>query len=388
MKKVLSVFLGLILSLVFLIPERSIAQNATSWNNWELVTTLGFGRGGDLSMVMPQVDFVQFKDWYLAFGTSLTGQNGEIRRTQDGITWSLSGMVGLGENNEYIFSPIIYGGFVYIAAYNFTTGAQIWRTFDTENWQKVATLGLNFLPLHLIAFNGEIYAAGLDWLGTGLWKSPNGANSWAEVNDPSASAFSDMIVYKDQLYISYQSVGGGGADIYRTSDGTNWEWVNGRGIDDPHNARFVFSQEFNGDLYVGATKDDNTQAALYRTNNGANWTRIEEPATMNYQTDMLTPSINYNGWMYMVTNTVGGKVEIWRYNGSTWEQVADNGFSDTSNATIFLGNVFNGYLYAGTFNPAGGTIWRKLLGASTTTTDISTVQELPQTGADLNVSIW
>jgi len=384
MRKVLTIGLGLILSLVFLMPAKTVAQNTTSWNNWERVSDLGFGRGGELGVVMPQVDFVQYKDWYIAAGTSLTGQNGEIRRTQDGINWSLSGMVGLGENNEYLFSPIIYNGFVYIAAYNFTTGSQIWRTFDTDNWQKVQTFGLNFLALHLIEFKGEIYAAGLDIAGTGLWKSYDGVNGWIPLPTPgSAINFTDMTVYKDQLYISCNSAGGG-ADIYRTSDtfpSFNWEWVNGRGIDDPHNARFIFSQEFNGDLYLGAAKDDNTKSALYRTNNGANWTRIEEPATMNYQTDILVPSINYNGWMYMVTGTVNGKTEVWRYNGSTWEQVADNGFSDTSNFSIFLGSVFNGYLYAGTMNDNGGAIWRKLLGASTS--NIVTVQELPQTGANL-----
>jgi hypothetical protein len=51
--------------------------------------------------------------------------------------------------------------------------------------------------------------------------------------------------------------------------------------------------------------------------------------------------------------------ELWRYNGSTWEQVADRGFGDVGNAGIRTMETYHGRLYAGTFNTdTGCEIWR------------------------------
>ncbi|MCL4396149.1 MAG: SMP-30/gluconolactonase/LRE family protein [Chloroflexi bacterium] len=85
----------------------------------------------------------------------------------------------------------------------------------------------------------------------------------------------------------------------------------------------------------------------------------------NYGVTSLTP---FNGFLYAGTFNpppTGTHAEVWRWGGGAWSLVKTNGFGDTMNAGVDHLLVFNGNLYASTWNQefknytsTGGQIWR------------------------------
>ncbi len=67
----------------------------------------------------------------------------------------------------------------------------------------------------------------------------------------------------------------------------------------------------------------------------------------------------FNGLMYVGTLNQKNGAEIWRYDGSTWEQVVDNGFGNPNNTGVRNLITFDQRLYAGVMNEVEGAgIWR------------------------------
>jgi flagellin len=68
----------------------------------------------------------------------------------------------------------------------------------------------------------------------------------------------------------------------------------------------------------------------------------------------------FNGYLYAGTYNSDTGGEIWRTsNGTAWTQVNTDGFGDYDNDAIASFAVFNGYLYAGTMHySTGGQVWR------------------------------
>ncbi len=56
--------------------------------------------------------------------------------------------------------------------------------------------------------------------------------------------------------------------------------------------------------------------------------------------------------------------EVWKYDGSIWSQVNEDGFGGTDNDGIDCMSVFGGRLYAGTYNTLGTEIWRYISGTT------------------------
>ena len=104
------------------------------------------------------------------------------------------------------------------------------------------------------------------------------------------------------------------------------------------------------------------------------------PAGFNYKYNCLAANIiEFKNKLYVGTwstpiarpeNPNRKGAEIWRYDGDNWEQVVGNsapyingGFGNIDNIAISDLEIFNGYLYAGTFNldlkeKGGSEIWR------------------------------
>jgi hypothetical protein len=79
--------------------------------------------------------------------------------------------------------------------------------------------------------------------------------------------------------------------------------------------------------------------------------------------DMASASCmaEYNGSLYAGTHDgyLGAGCAVWRYDGGiTWTQVADAGFGNVNNETVFSMAVYDGLLYAGTYNDTDGCeVW-------------------------------
>ena len=73
--------------------------------------------------------------------------------------------------------------------------------------------------------------------------------------------------------------------------------------------------------------------------------------------------VEFNSCLYVGTGNAwyessGPKCEVWRYDGSTWDLVNQNGFGDSDNQYIGSMVVFGSHLYVGTINNDGCEIWR------------------------------
>ena len=151
----------------------------------------------------------------------------------------------------------------------------------------------------MAVFNGELYVGtqkSKDGDGANLYKYTGGAGdinlvnraAWTQVFSKSADeteAFGTLIVFDGKLYALGWSGGfvtgsgtGHGCEIYRSSDGTNWEEVLGdaagagmpRGFGDDSNGAILSATVFDGQLYVG-TQNFRDMAEIWRTSDGTNW---------------------------------------------------------------------------------------------------------------------
>jgi len=69
--------------------------------------------------------------------------------------------------------------------------------------------------------------------------------------------------------------------------------------------------------------------------------------------------VNFGNHLYIGTLNEHNGSEIWRYDGTTWEQVVDAGLDSITNESVRSLIVFGGQLYAGTYNPTNGAeVWR------------------------------
>lgn len=152
-----------------------------------------------------------------------------------------------------------------------------------------------------------------------------------------------------------------------------WMKSNESGFGDSTNFGISVLSEFNGQMYAGTWGN----ATIWRTNNGQSWSYFTPSwSTSNGQ---VSSAITFGSHLYVGTaNSSGG--EIWRTDGTNWEQVAQGGLGDPNNISFYSFAVFKNALYTATGNypPAyGGTgngveIWRSASGASGTWQQVNT----------------
>ena len=111
-----------------------------------------------------------------------------------------------------------------------------------------------------------------------------------------------------------------------------------------------------------------TGARLLRSLDGRTFTAVSEPGLGNPQVSSLRALVPFDGYLFVAPAGEGktwnttGKATILRSNDPVrgrWEMACSPGFGDQTNTGIFELQVFNGYLYAGTFNNSSGyQIWK------------------------------
>jgi len=125
-----------------------------------------------------------------------------------------------------------------------------------------------------------------------------------------------------------------------------WMRSNDSGFGDPANYGIGALDEFDGQLYAG-TWNSVGGAQLWRTPDGSNWSPITPTWSLsNTEIYDLAP---FMGQLYIgMGGGQGG--EIWRGDGTAWEQVVAGGFGDDNNYAISAMAEFSGSLYAATAN--------------------------------------
>ena len=189
-----------------------------------------------------------------------------------------------------------------------------------------------------------------------IWRTSDGAN-WELVNETEANGAAALIVYKGYLYSGSWSneEWGWGGKIWRSKDGVNWDAVDGftsgNGI-----ARFAV---FKNALYA-STWGPGTE--IWRTTNGVDWKLFAAPGWDYENNGGAISSEVFNGYLYWgVPNWTTG-AQIWRTDGVSMEPITTDGFGTPDNSAIPSLAAFDDYLYAGVWNSQGVQVWRSING--------------------------
>lgn len=322
---------------------------------------------------------------------------------QGSSPWAQLNQDGFGDNNFQIPSVQEFEGFLYAGTWknvDEVTSAEVWRTADGSNWEKVDERGHNGCA-DLIEFDGYLYCG--SWDGA-VWRSDDGI-AWQDVvtggfGDPN-NGIARFAVYNNLLYAGTWN-GTTGTQIWRTNDGVNWT-IFGNGLDPMNIANGAISTEifggflywgtgnwqtgaqlwrtdgttltqmtqgtspaisslaaFDGYLYAGVW--DATSTQIWRSANGSEWTKLLTFSDLGSGMKEANGLEVYEGMLYLVGTNPDTGLEVWRTgNGTDWEQVGFTGFGDPENGMSFFDNAittFGGKLIISTNNyNTGGEVW-------------------------------
>ena len=224
-------------------------------------------------------------------------------------------------------------------------------------------------------FAGQLFAGTYNGNGAQIWKTSTGSN-WTQSMTPGFGSshnigVTDLLAFNNQLYAGVRD-DTDGANVFRSNDGSTWNPVVTAGLTDTKNAAVYRFAEFNGQIYAGTGIFAHTHGAeIWRSPSGDadSWTQVVSDGLGDLNNYIMRTSEVFNGYLYFgtanlnTTNyTTSGGVIIRSDSGDSgsWTKVTLDGFGDANNYTISGLAAFNGYLYASTtrWNDSGIQVWR------------------------------
>jgi PKD repeat protein len=298
-------------------PQFWRTADGTTWNN---VTP-----PGSISTDFRYVNVLLPAGGYLYAGLGRGNESAlgaEIWRTADGQNWQQvaaggfkndpynTDVLSLAEYNGYLYAGTRHGDWQNDAHPDGPLGGEIWR-YDGTTWTQVNNSGFGDLEAHrvekLIVFNNALYAYVSHVVGTSkgaeIWRCTTtvctSQSDWTKVMDnglgnPQNQYILGGAVFGSHLYAAVRN-DSTGVQIYRTSDGTNWEPVSLDGLGDSNNG-YVWTGamvEHNNRLYIGT---------INWANGGEVW---KKTVTADFT---ASPTVGSPGTTVTFTNLAGGDV--------------------------------------------------------------------------------
>jgi hypothetical protein len=242
-------------------------------------------------------------------GTMFSGSDkagGDIWRTKDGVTWEQIGEPGLGNPHNSTFRFVVFRGKLYAVSDNINDhGLEIWVTSDGSSFTQIE------------------------------------AGGFGDKDSMSSYPF----VFKDRFIISVGNTRTG-AQIWVSEDGKSFQQVVSGGMGDPSNTIVSLMEAqnpgpvFQGKLYAGVT-NPSTGGEIWRTADGVTWERVADEGLGKSTNVSFTPSLVYDGQLYVVSVTTGGLDALRGFDlfrtadGTTWEKVASDGFNVGEERNVF-----------------------------------------------------
>ncbi len=211
---------------------------------------------------------------------------------------------------------------------------------------------ISWTPVNCVAINpnnrNELFACVAN--GYGLFRSPDGGNSWAKVDVGSGSALA-YVFAPSSSQVRYVSTDGG---LFRsTNGGTSWTQVGAGMIGSPVNT--IAIHPTNSNVVLAATYG----SGLYRTSDGGNtWSVVSSGLTDTFYYSVAfapsNPNIVYAGGSWWAYRSNDGGLTWVNTDPSfyTWN-VQGLGIHPTQPDTVLFGA--NDYPYGGVFKRVGST---------------------------------
>lgn len=281
---------------------------------------------------------------------------------------STNGSWALGTFNA-IESMTSYGGALVVGTTGTASGdAEVW-SWDGSSWTKLGGDGANsswntsYSAIKSLAtVNGMLYA-GVGSTGNNgeVWKYESG--SWLKIGGGGTNGswnnvfryITSMAVYDGQLVIGGTGSTTASAEVWKW-DGSVWSKIGGDGVSSSWNTTTYLEvnalSSYQGVLYagVGGSVGD---GELWRFD-GAIWTKVggdgvgsSWDGTTHRRVNTITA---YNGDLYVGTAGSAADGDIWKYDGTNWQQVGGdsvnsswiNTVTSVQSAVVYKGKLFTG----------------------------------------------
>jgi len=253
--------------------------------------------------------------------------NGVFRSTDNGETWTQSGLSGLFiwdlaiNSSGHIFAGTMNQG-VYRSINNGETWAQINNGFHQLD-NSVYSLAIH--P------DGNIYAGAVN----SIYVSVNNGNSWTALNSPPSNGFAPMLITPNGYIFS----GAASARIYRSTNGGS-SWVS---VFEPSGIVQTMSTNFLGHLFVG-----NLTGVFRSTDYGDSWGNIDQDLNISFFN--VARAIVQNSVNRLFVGLAGTSSQgVYRSvnNGDSWV-LLNSGLSHKSVSCLAIDQ--NDIMFAGTTN--------------------------------------
>jgi len=257
--------------------------------------------------------------------------------------------------NTAVGATKIHEQYLYLGTWNVANGCKMYRTKDVKEFELISTGGFgnvnNFDIISLEWFKGKLYV--------GTWNM------------------------KDALAV-YRA----NADAPNAAD-IVWEPITADGFGDIGNKAATFMCIFKDCLYVGCFNPlSGPEVWRSATGDPGSWTQVNQDGWGFRSNSDATRMLVHDGYLYVGTESArelnDPKVgcQLWRTDGNLsppydqWEQVSPGGFGNPFNHNVCGLAMFNGKMYAGTWNTTQGTeVWRATPSATAPFSDWEKVNE-------------
>ena len=272
------------------------------------------------------------------------------------VTFKVIGIDDITTNaSERFTSCTTDGKNVYAASQNLNSKGDVWK-YDGHKWVKLNDDNTfsNFKSITAIAYNnGSLYAGTEN-------KIFDYAAGKIFVNEGLGSGWEDKRLVATNNYNSaIRSIIFVGGDIYAAGAYYGiWKYSNGTWSESYLNESRVWVThliENDGAIYAATCKSLRTAEVLKY--NGTSWNQINTDNFSDLGNVITTQLCWYAGYLYAATfNDITG-TEIWKYDGTNWSQINTDGFGSANNYTTVAMAVIDSQLLVTTANPTGGEVW-------------------------------
>lgn len=312
----------------------------------------------------------------------------------DGSTWRRVAEPGFGDpKNVDIHCLVEFDGYLYAGTDNAGTradgydypgeGAELFRTADGEDWERVVGHGLagakgpgfgasENIEIHaIVEFQDSLYLATNNFDGCEVWRSGDGTDwekvvgaglSWTQAGgfgDASNVDGTSMCEFGDSLYLATWN-DETGPQVWRTEDGVEWSQASA-GLGGPPNRMALAMAAFDGNLYVGTWSRDVAQ--IWRTPDGTGWEQMAADALREADADRVQSFFATDDTLFVGVHSSRGMGSILsKYLDGSWglvytfnTEVTDQGFGAFA--------LYEEALWVGTDNAEGSQLWRFLWSA-------------------------